>query len=88
MITIETRPVRYSAVQWHKPGDVPELVVFYPPNSKLGRWGVHSAAHGFQRVEPGDWIVIGEHGRQSPRVCGNDELHKAFRIVEEPGHDA
>lgn len=79
MITVETIPQRFTAVQWHRPGDCVELVKPY----RLGteeRWGVHSAARGFQRVQPGDWIVFDS---SEARVYGPGEFHHKFRIIEE-----
>lgn len=77
MITVETLPVRLSALQWHKPGDCGEFVVPY----KLGkdvRYGVHGL-RGLQPVTAGDWIVI---GNGSARVYSPGEFRLRFRIVE------
>lgn len=82
MIKIETRPVRLSAMQWHQPGDCEGVVVSHRFAGQV-RFGVHSMDAGFQPVKPGDWIVLGEKGTQSPHVYGQAEFHHKFKIIEE-----
>lgn len=82
MIAIETRPVRLTAMQWHQPGDCFGVVVSDRFAGQV-RYGVHSMDRGFQTVAPGDWIVLGEGGTQSPHVYGQKEFHHKFKIVEE-----
>lgn len=79
MITVETLPVRMSAVQWHAPGDHPEVVKSYRLGTEV-RWGVHSAQRGMQRVTPGSWIVI---GNGTADVYSQGEFALKFRIVQE-----
>jgi hypothetical protein len=81
LITVETRPVRLTAMQWHQPGDCEGVVVTDRFAGKV-RFGVHSM-DGFQVVQPGDWIVLGEKGQLSQRVYGNAEFHHKFKIIEE-----
>lgn len=79
-IAIRTRPVALDACQWHQPGDLPDIVVSSGVTG-MSTWGVHSASHGFQKINPGDWVVF-EGGRHSPRVYGNANFHANFEIVE------
>ncbi len=81
MITVETRPVRLTAMQWHQPGDCEGVVVADRFAGKI-RFGVHSM-DGFQAVHAGDWIVLGEKGQQSLRVYGAAEFHHKFKVIEE-----
>lgn len=82
MITVETLPVRLSALQWHAPGDCPELVKSYRLGTEV-RWGVHSTQRGMQRVTPGCWIVI---GNGTADVYSQGEFVLKFRIVGEEGN--
>lgn len=79
-IAIRTRPVDLHAMQWHQPGDLPEVVVSSGVTGMV-KWGVHSAEHGFQNVTTGDWIVF-EGSRHSPRVYGNTAFHLKFEVIE------
>ena len=85
MISVESRPVRMSAEQWNQPGDCMELGV---KSYRLGtevRYGIHSLENGFQRVRPGDWIVVGNGKAQ---VFGATEFNHKFKIVEQEAGDA
>lgn len=81
-IRIRTRPVDLDAFQWHQPGDLPEYVMQSGVKAgALSRWGVHSAEHGFQNINPGDWIVF-EGNRHSPRVYSAASFHNKFEVIE------
>lgn len=80
MITVETLPQRFKAVQWHQPGEAVELGVQPYRFGAEVRYGLHSNA-GLQRVTPGDWIVVGPCGW--PRVYAPGEFHNKFKIIEE-----
>lgn len=83
MITVETRPERLGAIQWHKPGDAEGLgEVPYKLGTEV-RYGIHSAAGGLQRLAPGHWIVLGLNGSIGPRVFDPAEFNRRFVIVEE-----
>jgi hypothetical protein len=81
VITVETRPVRLTALQWHQPGDCEGVVVTDRFAGKV-RFGVHSM-EGFRVVQPGDWIVLGEKSQLGLRVYGNAEFHHKFKLIEE-----
>lgn len=80
MITVETLPVRMSALQWHKPGDGQELGVVSYRYGDHDRYGLH-ALGGMQRVNPGDWIVLTPQGKT--QVLTNTAFHQQFKIIEE-----
>lgn len=80
MITVETRPQRLQAMQWHQPGDAAELgVQAYRFAGEL-RYGLHTMT-GMQRVTPGDWIVL--HGDMTANVYSPGEFNQKFKIIEE-----
>lgn len=80
MITVETIPVRMSAVQWHEPGDAAELGVHAYRIGTDVRYGLH-AMHGLQRVTRGDWIVL--DGQGHAHVYSPGEFNNKFKIIEE-----
>lgn len=83
MITVQTRPVRLGAMQWHKPGDATEFGVTPYRRGSETRYGVHSASRGMQPLKPGDWIVLGMDGGLGAQVFGPEEFNARFLIVEE-----
>lgn len=79
MITVETRPERMTAVQWHKPGDALEVG---EQSYRLGteeRYGIPTM-QGMQRLHAGDWVVA---AGSAVRVYSNGEFHHKFKIIEE-----
>jgi hypothetical protein len=82
-IKVRTRPVDLEALQWHQIGDGAGYVVLSGARGGAlpAKWGVHSAEHGFQNINPGDWIVF-EGNRHSPRVYSNTNFHHNFEVVE------
>lgn len=81
MLKVLSRPRPFRALQWHQRGDAPEFEVADPLRRDPQRWGVHSM-HGFQLLQPGYWIVIGDSG--GPRVYSDGFFHATFELVEEP----
>lgn len=79
MISVETRPVRMAALQWHKPGDGAELGVRMYRVGDQERYGLHTMA-GMQPVTAGDWIVL---ANGAARVYSPGEFNHKFKIIEE-----
>ena len=80
MITVETRPVRMSAVQWHQPGDAEELGVQSYRHGAGIRYGLPTMA-GLLRVTSGVWIVLEGIGRA--QVYSPVEFNHKFKIIEQ-----
>lgn len=76
----ETDLAQPCPVDLVKVSDLPDIVVSSGVTG-MSTWGVHSASHGFQKINPGDWVVF-EGSRHSPRVYGNANFHANFEIVE------
>jgi hypothetical protein len=85
VITIETRPVRLAALQWHQPGDAAELGVRPYRFASEVRYGLHSM-NVMQRVTAGDWIVLGANG--TAQVYSLGEFNHKFKIIEEVSHES
>lgn len=83
MITVQTRPLRLGAIQWHKPGDATEFGETPYRRGSETRYGVHSASRGMQPLSPGYWIVLGVDGGLGAQVFGPEEFNQRFLIVEE-----
>jgi len=79
VITVETRPERMTALQWHQPGDARELGEQSYRLADEVRYGLPTH-EGMLRLRPGCWIVL-EHGK--PRVYSNGEFHHKFKVIEE-----
>jgi hypothetical protein len=80
VITVEIRPVRLSAMQWHQPGDAAELGVEAYRFAGEVRYGLHTM-NGMQRVTAGDWIVLLANG--TAKVYSPGEFNLQFKIIEE-----
>jgi hypothetical protein len=80
VIEVETRPVRMRALQWNGEGDGAEVGVVRYFLGKQPRFGLQTMT-GMQRVQPGDWIVLGTSG--DPQVYAPGEFHHKFKIIEE-----
>lgn len=79
MITVETKPMRLSALQWHKPGDCVELGVVAYKVGRETRYGLH-CMEGFMRITAGDWIVLADG---KTHVYSPGEFNNKFKIIEE-----
>jgi len=80
VLTVETKPERMQAVQWHRPGDANDIGEQSYRLAAEERHGIPTM-EGMKPLHPGDWIVLCNDGRK--RVLSNGEFHHRFNVIEE-----